>query len=285
LKLLPSFAVLTAAEASIYQRELAERSFAPGEEVRAGEDVLIVRDGSAALFAEGWGTPFPCGRLEAGDFLGEVELFEPEPLPMLARPASPLECYTVSRRALVGAFRYSRTGAVKFMSLFARGLSRKIRSANDRLQDSERKPEAAAADVDLRPTQLSEQDRQRLQALSVGRRLAAGDEVFAEGDASTELFVIGSGEVEIVKNAGGAPPITLARLGPGDFFGEMAFIDQGPRSAGAVARTEVELSVLPSGAVERLMEYHVGTAIYLANVICKIMSRRLTVTLRRLALG
>lgn len=74
----------------------------------------------------------------------------------------------------------------------------------------------------------------------------------------------------------------LARLGPGDFFGEMAFVDRGPRSASAIARTAVDLSVLPADTLERVVEFNVGTALYLTNVVCKILARRLSATLSKI---
>jgi CRP-like cAMP-binding protein len=76
--------------------------------------------------------------------------------------------------------------------------------------------------------------------------------------------------------------MTLARLGPGDFFGEMAFVDDKPRSAAAVARSALNVLALPSGSLEKAVEYNVGMALYVTSVICKIMARRLNVTLRRL---
>ena len=61
---------------------------------------------------------------------------------------------------------------------------------------------------------------------------AAGQEVFREGEPGAEMYIIEDGEVEIVKQHG-ATEKRLSRLGPGDFFGEMALLEDRPRSAGA----------------------------------------------------
>ncbi|MGB7293499.1 MAG: FAD-dependent oxidoreductase [Thermodesulfobacteriota bacterium] len=72
-----------------------------------------------------------------------------------------------------------------------------------------------------------------------------GDYIIMEGDPGTNFFVISNGEVEVVR--GGKEresPDILAVLGPGDFFGEMALIDNRPRNASIRALTPVEVLVM-----------------------------------------
>ena len=63
-------------------------------------------------------------------------------------------------------------------------------------------------------------------------RFEAGDVIFHEGEKSQEAFRILSGRVEITIQ-GRAKPIILAQLSEGDIFGEMAMVDERPRSATA----------------------------------------------------
>lgn len=72
-----------------------------------------------------------------------------------------------------------------------------------------------------------------------------GEVVFHEGDAGDSLFMILSGNVEVLKNSGGQPHVVGA-LGPGEYFGEMALLGRHPRSATARALTSVDLLVLPA---------------------------------------
>ncbi|MFZ5569398.1 MAG: PAS domain S-box protein [Thermodesulfobacteriota bacterium] len=58
--------------------------------------------------------------------------------------------------------------------------------------------------------------------------------IFREGEIGDRVYIIVEGEVRIWKNHGGPQPYTLTLLAPGDMFGEMALIDQRPRSATAV---------------------------------------------------
>jgi len=277
----PPFDALTAAEASVFEKALEARRFARGSEIATDGGLLVLSEGAIGLSVRTARGDEPLMDLAGGDFLGEIVLFEPEPVVLRAVAQSDSSCYSLERQSLLNVFRYSRTGAVKCMGLFARSLSRKIRAANDLLKKSP--PSASSVPEPARP--LAERDLDRVKALSVVRREPAGTVIFKEGDESQELFIIGEGDIEIVKDAASATPLVLARLGQGDFFGEMAFVDREPRSASAVARTAVELHVVPAGALERLPELHIGTAIYLANVTCKIMARRLNATLKRFSYG
>ena len=66
--------------------------------------------------------------------------------------------------------------------------------------------------------------------------------IFREGDAGDSMYIIQSGTVEITKNMYGVM-VKIAELGPGDYFGEMAFLEGAPRSSTALAKTQVEAEV------------------------------------------
>ncbi len=72
----------------------------------------------------------------------------------------------------------------------------------------------------------------------------AGETVFEEGDTGDSLFMILSGRVEVVKRFGGkdSDPQVVGELGPGEYFGEMALLGRGPRTAGTRALTSLDLS-------------------------------------------
>ena len=71
------------------------------------------------------------------------------------------------------------------------------------------------------------------------REYKAGETIFHEGDPGEEFFVIQRGRVRI--ESGNR---LLETLGPNEIFGEMALIDASPRSAGAVAETDVTLAAI-----------------------------------------
>jgi CRP-like cAMP-binding protein len=71
------------------------------------------------------------------------------------------------------------------------------------------------------------------------RQYAAGDEIFAQGSPSSEMFGVISGSVELRKN--GEPVLVI---GPDGTFGEMGIIDHAPRSLSAVALEPTEIAVI-----------------------------------------
>src|SRR4051794_33658 len=65
--------------------------------------------------------------------------------------------------------------------------------------------------------------------------VTAGQRIFDEGDDGDEVYVVRSGKVRIAKAISLDASRTLAVVGPGGIFGELAMVDSGPRSAAAEA--------------------------------------------------
>jgi CRP/FNR family cyclic AMP-dependent transcriptional regulator len=101
------------------------------------------------------------------------------------------------------------------------------------------------------------------------RSARAGEVIFKEGDAAEQLFVIKSGEVAI--RSGNR---TLAELSTNHIFGEMALIDDAPRSATAVARTDVELVPIS----EKQFLFLVSQTPFFALKVMRVLARRLRAT-------
>ena len=105
------------------------------------------------------------------------------------------------------------------------------------------------------------------------RRIRAGGVIFREGEKADELFVIKSGYVRIqVGNR------TMADLTTDNIFGEMALIDSEPRSATAVAITDVELVPIS----EKQFLFLVTQTPYFALKVMRILAQRLRVTSKSL---
>ncbi len=85
------------------------------------------------------------------------------------------------------------------------------------------------------------------------KKLAAGEVLFKEGDKGGEMYLIKSGKVEISNSAGGVKKV-LAELSEGAFLGEMAIVDDAPRSATATAKTEVSLLILDRAAFKAQLQ-------------------------------
>jgi CRP-like cAMP-binding protein len=70
-------------------------------------------------------------------------------------------------------------------------------------------------------------------------RVKPGTEIVSEGKIGHEFYLILKGEASVRRGRR-----KVATLGPGSYFGEMALLDRGPRSATVVAETDVELAVI-----------------------------------------
>ena len=90
--------------------------------------------------------------------------------------------------------------------------------------------------------------------------------IFAEGQPGDVMYVVKDGEVDVLIHNQ-----VVETIGPGDVLGEMALIDQQPRSATAVARTDCQLVSIN----EARFKYLVQQTPYFAIEVMRVMARRL----------
>ena len=94
------------------------------------------------------------------------------------------------------------------------------------------------------PDELDEIDR-----LADEVHVAAGRTVLKQGDLGQEFALIVDGEADIVKDG-----VTVATIGPGNYFGEVALLDSINRTASVVARTDLVLEVLDRRGFNTLLD-------------------------------
>lgn len=127
---------------------------------------------------------------------------------------------------------------------------------------------------------LGDQARNELAALSKVWRYAKGESVVREGETGHELFIVVSGNVRVQIQQRGAA-VEVARLGPGEFFGEMSLFTGEPRAATVVALEETEVVVVDHGAFQSAIE-HDPTVL---SQISQELARRQAELSERLASG
>lgn len=93
-----------------------------------------------------------------------------------------------------------------------------------------------------------------LVGLLQARKVAAGTVVIRKGDVADAMYLIASGQVDVATSHG------AVRLSDGEFFGEMALLARGRRSATVTARRATELLVLDSQDFDQLMERNADVA-------------------------
>lgn len=95
--------------------------------------------------------------------------------------------------------------------------------------------------------------RSRLRSI-VEKRYRAGDIIFRQGDAPDRLYVIGKGEVDVVRETP-EREVVLARLGKDQFFGEIGILSDTPRTATIRAVTDVEVLSIHRSYFTSLFSY------------------------------
>lgn len=100
----------------------------------------------------------------------------------------------------------------------------------------------------------------------------AGTVLFREGDAGGEMYVIQSGEVEISRMIGDRRQ-SLAVLPPGEFFGEMAIVNNRPRSATATVRRRSRLLVIDGHTFEAMLRGKTEIAVRMIKAMAGRLER------------
>src|SRR5918911_863862 len=95
-----------------------------------------------------------------------------------------------------------------------------------------------------------------------GKEFRRGDILFREGEPGKEMYVIQTGKVNITKKVRDTEKI-LATLGAGEFLGEMAILNNKPRSAGAVMAEDGKLLVIDPKTFEAMIRGNVEIAVRL----------------------
>lgn len=118
---------------------------------------------------------------------------------------------------------------------------------------------------------LERSDLEQLASVVARRQYRKGDAIFHKEDEGQSLFIVEDGAVRIYLPSAQGADLTLAILGPGDFFGDLSLLDGQPRSAGADAMQDTRALVLERSDFLDLMRSRPDAAL----AIMAVVSRRL----------
>jgi CRP-like cAMP-binding protein len=132
--------------------------------------------------------------------------------------------------------------------------------------------------ANLAPRELKE-----VAAIVHKREYRSGEPVFYQGDPGLGMYIVKDGEVSIVIQGKDGNERELAVFGDGDFFGELALLDESPRSANAVCKTECTLIGFFRPDLFELIEKNTTLGIKIVLKLAEIVAQRLRHTDKELS--
>ncbi|HJT16595.1 MAG TPA: cyclic nucleotide-binding domain-containing protein [Thermoanaerobaculia bacterium] len=277
-------------------QELSQGAYVFREEDRS-MDFYVVKTGRIEIRKD---TPFGpqiLGSLGFDTIFGEMNFIDRTHRSSDAIAVEPSSCFTFSFSALDQLMDDEKELAVGLHWAFWRSLSEKVRDANEQLklffQEDAKKGQGRKRAEGKRETQqvtvkseekvdlfkergLSAAEMKLLATFSTEERFREGSMIFREGEKGDKLFIVLDGRVRISKFIPGVGEEALTVLDRGDFFGEMALIDDKPRSADAKAH-EGDATVLSidRATLNEILSMDPHAALQFLNLLCRLISRRL----------
>lgn len=260
-------------------------------------DFYVVRDGCIEVRKDTPFGPQVLGALRQDEIFGEMNFIDRVHRSSDAVATEESSCYTFSFSALDQMMDEDKEIAVGLHWAFWRSLTEKVRDANEQLklffqEDAKRgggrkkidgKRETSEVTVksedkvDLfKERGLSAAEMKLLATFSTEERFRDGSVIFREGEKGDKLFIVLDGRVRISKFIPGVGEEALTVLDRGDFFGEMALIDDKPRSADAKAHeTDATVLSIDRATLNEILSMDPHASLQFLNLLCRMISRRL----------
>ena len=128
-------------------------------------------------------------------------------------------------------------------------------------------------------SELSSEELERVAQVAIPRSFPADTRVFHEGDPGDACYIVSRGSCRVIRQHSDGRVITLATLGPGAIFGELAMLDGERRSASVEAAESTELLALPASDMRSLIREHPE----MAEKLVVALTRRLREANERIA--
>ncbi|MDP3273791.1 MAG: cyclic nucleotide-binding domain-containing protein [Deltaproteobacteria bacterium] len=125
---------------------------------------------------------------------------------------------------------------------------------------------------------LTPRSLERIAALAEEQTAAIATVLFRAGDPGDKLYLILDGKVRISRDVPGLGEEALAVLGEGEYFGEMALVDDAPRSADARVHERCKLLVIDKDELQHLLFLHKEIAYEILWNVTRTLAARLRET-------
>lgn len=267
------------------------------DEKDEGDELYLIESGEVKLVKN---TPFgeqPLAVAHKGELFGEMNFIDPVHRSAEALAGRDSVLFCVRRSDLEPFFETHKSVAVQFYWHFWKSLSIRTRDANNLLKtffsetektkkpvivpEKARESKAISIELDrkiklLQEQGLSAKELRLLAAFSTEELYNQNEFIFREGDKGDKLYIILDGKVRITKNIPGVGDEALAILGKGDFFGEMALVDNATRSADARAHVNgTTVLTISRSVLNEILLVDVESAYQFLCILCRILTQRL----------
>ncbi len=294
------FSHFSAAQLDRLGPHVSTRRVAEGEEVfletDEGRQAFVILSGKIRIQRATPYGHYALAELGEGEIFGETSFIDSQSRSGAAAVLEDAEILVLDpdRLSAVTAENQRLTVAI-YWSLW-KSLAQKLRRTNEKLtlffteasnpplaeEFSQKDPtgdfriDVAAKRALFQEQKLSNMEINFLASLSKETQMQPGQVIFHEGDAGDEMYVVLDGKVMISKFIPGAGEEALAFLERGDYFGEMALIDQQPRSADAKASSDgAVLLAIPREVLEGLLDIHKVSSLRLLTILSNLIAKRL----------
>ncbi len=240
----------------------------------SGDCMFVVQAGMVEVLREQDAQQTRLAIRGEGDFFGEMSLVEREVRSATVRALGEARVLTIDRRTFLRRVYEDPSLAYRILQK----MSRIVRELSDSVTEEK---VAGPPDVQLQPTQVRKRgERGEIAPPASSKIYEAGEVIIRQGDLGDCMYVIQSGQVEVVRTKDGKE-VRLTVLGEGNFIGELAIFQREVRSATVRALQETQVLVLQKGTF--LREVHENPS--LAYRIMHRMSHRIRELNAELARG
>lgn len=122
---------------------------------------------------------------------------------------------------------------------------------------------------------LSRKELNSLMQLMHNRCYEPGELIFSQGDPGIGLYIIQDGDVKIERCSKSGKKVNLANFTKGDFFGELALLDEDTRSASAISLTKTKIAVIFKPDLDEYIDKYPKRGIKIVRGISQIVTTRL----------
>jgi CRP/FNR family cyclic AMP-dependent transcriptional regulator len=259
-------------------------------------DTYLIQSGSVRIQRKTPYGKFALASLGPGTLFGETSFVDGGPRTGDAVTATDSELLAFDPQALQELLERDPRFRLALYWAFWKSLSGKLRQTNDNLTRffSVERPESieepvthfqAGGDfhVDMAAKRklfaeqkLSGLEINFLTTLSREKQFSPQQVIFREGESAHEMYVVLEGRVMISKFIPGAGEEALAFIERGGYFGEMALIDNAPRSADAKAHDEgAVVLAIPREVLEGILDINKVSSLRLLSLLCNLVASRL----------